>query len=149
MMVCNNSLKSQQAQASNKTSDDERDLVAQSGNYQRAVGRCETVARAVSEFPSRVDRSKPLFGNGLINQTQQASKSIRVRPLQRRSIQPALHFAVGGRVLVEAVAATLPRNKVVTRKLCQCRLNFSSLCKGYKAGSFFVPFFTKCYPLLV
>ena len=138
-MMCNNFAKSEQAQASNIGYDVERDLVAQSGNYQRAVGRCETVARAVSEFPSRVGRSKP-----------DASKLIRVRPLQRRSIQPARSWlTTGRRVLAEAVVATLPRNKVVTRKLRQSWLNFSSLYLKDKAGSFFVPFFRGCYPLRV
>jgi len=136
-MVCNNPLELKWAQASNKVSDFERDIVAQSGNIQRMVGWCETIGQAESEVPSGVGGSKP--GTGL------ASKTIRVRPLQQRGIiQPDQE--TGGGVPGEVVMATLRRNKVVTRKLCQCRLNFSSLFKEFKAGSFFVPIFRDCYP---
>src|SRR5690348_414499 len=82
-LLCHNLFKSKQVTASNILNDEERDPVAQSGNYQRAVGRCETVAQTVSEVPSGVGRSKP-----------QASKSTRVRPLERRSIKPVLLLAV-------------------------------------------------------
>jgi|GEM_PF-1740701 len=89
----------------NKHKDGERDLVAQSGNSQRAVVRCKTAARTGSEFPSGVGETK----------LQKASNFIRVRPLKRRTIQPARLNLTGGRVVGEAALATMLQTKVVTR----------------------------------
>lgn len=97
MLLCHN------LPQSNKVIDGERDIVAQPGNFQRAVGGCETAALVVSEFPSRVDGTKRLTI---------ASNIIRVRPLQRRAIQPT--FQSGG-VVGKVVAGMLRRSKVVPR----------------------------------
>ncbi len=91
---------------SNTHKDGERDLVAQSGNFQRAVVRCKTAARAGSEFPSGVGETK----------LETASNFIRVRPLQRRTIQPAQLILESGRVVGEAALATMLQTKVVTRE---------------------------------
>jgi len=88
---------------SNKVIDGERDLVAQPGNFQRAVDGCETAALVVSELPSGVDDAK---------RSNAASNFIRVRPLQRRAIQPT--FQSGG-VAVKVVAEMLQQSKVVPR----------------------------------
>ncbi len=134
MRVCNNLVKSEQVQASNIISNIERDLVARTGNYQRAVGWCETVVQAVDEFPSGVGSSK--FGR-VTTTNAQISKAIRVRPLSRRSIKPVFFAKAKDRlVLGEAVAATQQRNKVVTRKLRQNWLNFSSLLLDIRRGVF-------------
>jgi hypothetical protein len=94
----------------------ERDVVAQSGNYQRTVGRCETVAQAECEFPSGVGEIKQ--GNSPV------SNFIRVRPLQRRTIQP--YPVAGGRVVGEVVMATLRQNKVVTRASLEASRPYAS-----------------------